>query len=399
VNAQAMPKIDLGKIFAPQNRGILLDGVVLLFNLSLMWIITRLSLNLVQRAEQDWLAKLAIGLFFAGLFFLQPLGPVLKRWSFHQRYKEFTLDKPGSLAGCLLFWYMFVYIMIMVIVCGAASIILSEVVFERDSEWSGVGVLLMLGGFVLSFVNAVIIFRYFLTPKKEPRWKFLTTPRSELLGDVSMFLNVICFQILWGCITASAFFWESLNPTSHGQHPGFFGRTFFRFFVVAFLALLVYFPPRIFYLVMDQNRKITWLTMLLANLPLIVGIVFFSPNPAKSANMASVIPSPTFIVTAEALYKEYERDSQAAGKKYSGKYVAVTGNVQRVDLKEGTWLEPDVILDGGGRLKWVFCYFDDDQKAAMKMLKEHQRATLQGVSEKFWIGGPRLKHCVLVRAQ
>ncbi len=69
-----MPKIDFGAILTPRHRGILLDGVVLLFNLSLMWIITRLSLNLVQQAEEDWLAKLAIGLFFAGLLFLQPLG-------------------------------------------------------------------------------------------------------------------------------------------------------------------------------------------------------------------------------------------------------------------------------------------------------------------------------------
>ena len=100
-----MQTIDFKKIFAQQNRGILLDIVVFLINLLLMQILTILSRKLVYQAEQDVFAKLAIGLFFAGLFFLQPLGPVLKRWSFHQRFKF----ESNSTAGCLLFWFMWVY--------------------------------------------------------------------------------------------------------------------------------------------------------------------------------------------------------------------------------------------------------------------------------------------------
>ncbi len=49
-------------------------------------------------------AKLAMGLFFATLVFVQPLGPALKRWPFHQR----NTFSAGSSAGCLLFWFMFV---------------------------------------------------------------------------------------------------------------------------------------------------------------------------------------------------------------------------------------------------------------------------------------------------
>lgn len=264
-------KMDSRAIFSQRNRGILLDIVVFVINLVLMHILTMLSMNLVRQAEEDVFAKTAIGLFFAGVFFLQPLGPILKRWSFHQRFKFDT----NSVAGCLLSWFMFCYLIMMLLLSGTATIILSEVVFERGSTMSEVGTLFVLGGAVLSIVHTVFIYRYFLRPKKEPRWKFLTTPQSALLGDLLMFLNVICLQVLWNSLTASASFWESLTGTPLGK-PGSFTDLLGRFIIIGSLALLVYFPGRIFYLVEDRRRKITWLTMLLANLPLIVRAVFAS---------------------------------------------------------------------------------------------------------------------------
>jgi hypothetical protein len=76
-------------------------------------------------------------------------------------------------------------------------------------------------------------------------------------------------------MTASASFWETLTGTPLGE-PGSFTDLLGRFIIIGALALLVYFPGRIFYLVEDRRRKITWLTMLLANLPLIVRAVFAS---------------------------------------------------------------------------------------------------------------------------
>ena len=268
-----MPKIDFRKIFAPRNRGILLDLVVFFVNLILMRIVTTLSLNLAHQAEEDVLAKVAIGLFFAGVFFLQPLGPILKRWSFHQRSK-FDTD---SSAGCLLLWFMFFYLVMMLLLSGTATIILSEVIFERGSAASEIAPLFILGGSVLSIVNTVFIYRYFLRPKKKPRWKFLTTPQAALLGDVLMFLNVICLQILWNSLTAAQSFWEHMTSTPLGK-PGSVTDILGRFIVIGTLALLVYFPARIFYLAEDRNRRITWLTIGLANLPLILRAVFASPH-------------------------------------------------------------------------------------------------------------------------
>jgi hypothetical protein len=261
-----MQKIDLKAILEPRNRGILLDIVVFIISLVLMHVLTVQSLNLVREAEENNLAKLIVGLFFAGLFFLQPLGPILKRWSFHERFKFET----NSTAGCLLIGLMWFYVILMILLSGTATIILTEVIFERGSPAAQFGALFVVGGAVLSVVNAVVIYRYFLKPKKKPKWKFLTTRRSALLGDVLMFLNVICLQILWSGVSASASFWDVLDSTPLGGETGTVTEILGRFIAIGVLALLVYFPARIFYLAEDRNRKVTWLTMFLANLPLIL---------------------------------------------------------------------------------------------------------------------------------
>ncbi len=261
-----MQKIDLKAILEPRNRGILLDLVVFLISLVLMHVLTVQSLNVVRVAEENSFAKLVVGLFFAGVFFLQPLGPILKRWSFHERLKFET----NSCAGCLLIGLMWFYVVLMILLSGTATIILSEVFFERGSPASEFGALFVVGGAVLSIVNAVVIYRYFFKPKKKPRWKFLATPRSAVLGDVLMFLNVICLQILWSGVTASASFWSVLDSTPLGGQTGTISEIVGRLIAISILALLVYFPARIFYLAEDKNRKLTWLTMLLANLPLIL---------------------------------------------------------------------------------------------------------------------------------
>ena len=269
-----MRKINFRAILAPRNRGILLDVFVFLISLTLMRALTMLAMSLVNEAETDTLAKVAVGLFFAGVFFLQPLGPILKRWSFHQRCKF----KTDSGAGCLLIWFMFIYLTMMLLLSGTATIILNEAFFEKGEAAASFGMLFIFGGFFLSIVNTVFIYRYFLRPKKEPRWKFLMTPQAALLGDLLMFLNIICLQILWNSLSSSKLFWDVLLSTPLGGKHGTFAEILGRFIAIGALALLVYFPARIFYLAEDKNRKITWLTMLLANLPLILRAVFASPH-------------------------------------------------------------------------------------------------------------------------
>ena len=252
-------------VTAPNNRGILLDLVVFVVNLLLVRALAVVGNKLVHAAVEDAGAKLAIGLFFAGLVLIQPVGPFLKRWSFHQRH-TFSAD---SWAGCLVFWFMFVYLVMMMILCGAAAVVIGEVFAAGEN----VGVSFVLVGFAWSIVSVALVYRYFLRPKKAPRWTFLTTPAAERLGDACMYLNAIGLQVLWGGVTASAFFTEAVTKTPLGR-PGSFTDIVGRFAATGVCAALLYFPARIFYLVEDKHRALTWGTMLLANLPLILRITF-----------------------------------------------------------------------------------------------------------------------------
>src|SRR5438309_5516810 len=137
------------KIFENKNRGLLLDIVVFFINLILMRILTVLAMNLVRQAYEDVSAKIMLGMFFAGVFFLQPAGPILKRWSFHQRHKSFNLNKT-EYAGCLLSWLMLLYLVMMMLICATAAIVLTEAVFEKGPVGAKAGVLSLVAGIVLS---------------------------------------------------------------------------------------------------------------------------------------------------------------------------------------------------------------------------------------------------------
>jgi len=258
------------KLLKPENRGILPDLVVFFLNLTLMIVLTRLTRELVNDADNDNSAKALIGFYFVALFFLQPLGPVLKRWTFHQHAKVDTT----SFVGCLLPVFMLFYLVMMLLISSTATIILGDI-FEGDG--GEVGTVLILVGFLWSIFNTVLISRYFLKPKKPPRWKFLTTPQAAMLGDVCMFLNVISLQVLWNNLTTAESFWQHTLSTPLGR-PGSVTDILGRFIVIGVLAMLVYFPGRIFYLIEDRNRKVAWLTMLLANLPLLLRAVFSAPR-------------------------------------------------------------------------------------------------------------------------
>ena len=115
---------------------------------------------------------------------------------------------------------------------------------------------------ILTIIQTYLIYSYFSPPKKPPKSTFLLSPKSELLGDICLFLNMILFQVFWNMLTFAGLG----HPTSLLEFGG-------RLFLLCFLALLIYFPPRMFYLAEDINRRRTWLTMLLANSPVIVRVL------------------------------------------------------------------------------------------------------------------------------
>jgi hypothetical protein len=220
------------------------------------------------------------------------------------------------------------------------------------------------------------------------------TPQAEALGDFCMVLNIICFQMLFSVYVSSPHFWNLLHKITRQASGEFLPSLSGRLYVAGIAALLAYFPPRIFYLVIDQHRKITWLMMLLANLPLILAIVFYTPSPQSRSPLA--LHEPAFTVTAAELHSEYEANYQSGMKKYLRQYVNVTGCVQTRFFPRSLELDDEIGLDGKDGYPWVYCSFDEDKVETAEALEIGQTVTFQCVGADNWTRGPTLKHCVFI---
>jgi len=261
--APAMAEGLLARLFAKTNRGLLLDIVVFILNIFLMRLLTRQFIELFsQVSDENPEAQLLIGLTLGAMWILPAAGAVLKRWRFHQRRNAPTLESlETTLNGCL--FNPIFYFCLNLVISAAVLASLGDFIFgKRALETGAIFGSMICAILVLTIVQTYLIYRYFSPPKKPPKWDFLRTPQSETLGDICLFLNMILFQVFWNMLTFAGL-----------GHPSgaleFFGRLFF----LCFLALLIYFPPRMFYLAEDIHRRRTWLTMLLANSPVIFRVL------------------------------------------------------------------------------------------------------------------------------
>lgn len=250
-------------LFAEENRGLLLDIVVFVLNLFLMQWLTGYVLDLFRLANEDEpLAQLALLTCCVAMWVLPAAGAVLKRWHFHHRLKAEgrSIDIDSHL-GCLfnpIFYFCLNLVLMSAIVTGVGQFLFGRRLLENGAIFLP----LIFGGLFCTIIQTVLIYRYFSPPQKPPKHEFLVQHQSELLGDVCIFVNMILFQVVWNLLSFAGL----------GRPSGaieFFGRLFF----LCFLALLIYFPPRMFYLAEDIERGRTWLMMLLANSPVIVRVL------------------------------------------------------------------------------------------------------------------------------
>lgn len=257
-------KFSLANLFALKNRGLLLDVFVFVLNIFLMRLLTRHFINIFAEASaDDPIAKIALGLTLLAMWILPPAGAVMKRWHFHQRLKAqgISIEKEETkLAGCL--FNPISYFCLNLVITSALLATLGELFFGKGMPNGPVFVSLTIIGLILTVIQTYLIYRYFIPPKKPPQSPFLLSRQSETLGDVCLFLNMILFQVGWNMLT----FMDLGRPKNLLDFSG-------RLFFLSFIALLIYFPPRMFYLAEDIHRRRTWLTMLLANSPVIVRIL------------------------------------------------------------------------------------------------------------------------------
>jgi hypothetical protein len=247
-------------LLAKQNRGLLLDIVVFVTNLFLMRLLARRFLELFELASaDDQLAQFGLSLAAVAMWILPPTGAVLKRWHYHQRLKG--REPYGALAGCL-FNPIFFFCLNLVLVSAIIAALGTQLLGNAMADNGAIFVSTILCGLVLTIIQTYLIYQYFRPPKKPPHWKFLMRPESDVLGDACLFLNMILFQIGWNLLTLGSLG----RPSDLTEIIG-------RFFALCFIALLIYFPPRMFYLAEDINRPRTWVTMLLANSPVIFRVL------------------------------------------------------------------------------------------------------------------------------
>jgi hypothetical protein len=255
--------INVRKIIAPENRGRLLDVVVFFINLSLMIVLSSLFPGLIGEYKQgNIFAQLWLLLFFLGLAFLQPLGAILKRRRAHQRNPGLARPRPE-----FLFHPVFYFLSKLVFLTSAGITFVTLV--YGSPEQSGIPrwliVSLILGVLLMSVANTIIVYLYFDVPGAVPILKFLQTPQSEALGDLCLFLNMIGYQIFWG-FTMTTFIRD------FGHLDGIYG-ILVKLYMFGFEAVILYFPARLFYLAEDNHRPTTWLTISLANMPVMLRIL------------------------------------------------------------------------------------------------------------------------------
>jgi hypothetical protein len=272
-----MPKVDtttnpispggpIAGLFLWENRGLLLDVTVFLANVFLMWLLTPLFLSVIRRAgEEEPLSLIVVFLMLGAVFVLPPAGAILKRRHFHKRRRGTNSDLDSILSntsGCL--FNPIFYFCLQLVILSAISAFFMNYVLGTSDPGPEIFIASLFVLLTFAILNTYFVYRYFSPPKSEPKIKFLQSHNAELLGDACIFANMLIYQLVWNLLTMGEMFGRVSSVSD----------LFGRFFFLSFVALLIYFPPRIFYLAEDINKLRTWLTMFLANSPVILRVLF-----------------------------------------------------------------------------------------------------------------------------
>jgi hypothetical protein len=248
--------IELKRLLEPKNRVILLDVVIFFVNLILMTVLARLFAGVIEDARTNVESKAAMIVFFLGVCLLSPVGAVLKRRGAHGR----NPDLGSGAVGCLWLPYFLSQLMFWIF-AGMMYVELLEEVYGDSSASTRLFLPLFFGIPLAAAFNTLVFFFYFLKPKHEPVFKFLQWPQAESLGDIFLFVNLIGYQVLWVYLMS--------------ELPKDYKGLFDRLFTFAFTAVLIYIPPRLFYLVENRERPRVWWMMLLSNSPIILRLLLW----------------------------------------------------------------------------------------------------------------------------
>ena len=86
--------------------------------------------------------------------------------------------------------------------------------------------------------------------------------------------------------------------------------------------------------------------------------------------------TPSYTLSADQLYREYESNEVAADEKYKGEIVIVYGEIQ--DIGKDIMDEPYIVIGGGGFLDGVQCSFTKSQESSIASLSKGQNVKVKG---------------------
>ncbi|MEP7077031.1 MAG: hypothetical protein ABI878_14595 [Acidobacteriota bacterium] len=251
------------QIFARINRGIILDVVVLIANTLLMTVLSgRLSNLFEARRAKEPFAEITTFFYIASICILPGIAAVLKFIAGNRfkpsDYEDAAREAFPTLLKIILGGQFILNAMFVFALYETRGDLLEQL--DKNSLVSGLSLAIITLAIVSLFIYPIFTFCHFFvdtTSRKPTQLRFV----SEVLADLCIFTNVILYQAFWGLL---------MNDLPHDIH-NIVGRVF----QFLFSAALIYIPPRIYYLADDGGRWITWVMILLANLPVLIRIFFF----------------------------------------------------------------------------------------------------------------------------
>jgi sorbitol-specific phosphotransferase system component IIC len=259
-----MKNIDPSIVVAGRNRGILLDVVVFLVNLFLMSDLSDHINDVIGIGGGRAGSARSMGILagYCALACLLPAGGALLKYvSGSQKHTPHFYRKTWG--------RQFFSIMNLILVLQFVSqvvFLIGEYVYQGRllsflPDSGGLSILLKIllpicAIFILA--NPFIVRMNFVKNRRHYLTGF-SRSLVEFLGDSCLFLNMILFQVFWGI------FMRDITQDWDGVLE--------RVLALAITSLLLYFPPRLMYSAEDGHRGISWITMLLANIPIIIRII------------------------------------------------------------------------------------------------------------------------------
>ncbi len=259
------------KIFAREHRGSLADIVVFVVQLLLMRVLVGRFTELVMLSSGDVLAKTILAGFLLALCFLQPIGVLLTRYRMSEASDAQRKDYEKLIddGGCY-------YLVGQLILMGTAVNFVFSI-FGQQHFFDTVCFLELVLALALAGLNLWIISLFGTKPNHHLIKRILGSVQSEILGDMALILNLVLWQVLWGYLmfgytTAESAPEEVLWLWAFTPALGTNRTSKFALFILSFT--IFYISPRLIYMLRDGRRRLAWLTMLLANLPVLYRLYF-----------------------------------------------------------------------------------------------------------------------------